>query len=97
MFDKLTIKAQEALESAAKLAQKYNHPQIDPEHFLLGLLSQKEGIISPLLTRVGAEPSLVYNEMEKLLQAKPRAYGDTLQVPLSSGGKALLDKKRRAI
>lgn len=75
-FDKLTLKAQEALQEAQGLAEKYEHQQIEPEHLLLALIQQSEGIIPQLLQKTGVGlPRLV-----SLLQA---ALG---KVPKVSGG-----------
>lgn len=52
-FDKFTIKAQEAIQAAESIAGKYNHPSLDTEHLLQALLEQEEGVIPPLLDRLG--------------------------------------------
>ena len=54
--EKLTIKAQEALNEALALAQKADHAQVESEHVLLALL-QQEGIVPPLIERIGADPA----------------------------------------
>jgi ATP-dependent Clp protease ATP-binding subunit ClpA len=56
-YDKLTLKAQEALQEADSLAHSYNHSTIDVEHLLLALLEQKDGVVPPLLERIGADAS----------------------------------------
>ena len=48
-FNKFTIKVQEAFLSARSIAQKYNHQTITPEHILLALLEQTDGITVPIL------------------------------------------------
>ena len=55
-FDKLTVKSQEALQEAKAIAERNNHQQIDVEHLLLALLNQKEGIVIPILQKLGANP-----------------------------------------
>ncbi|MDR0561069.1 MAG: Clp protease N-terminal domain-containing protein, partial [Spirochaetaceae bacterium] len=54
--EKLTIKAQSAVNEASSLAQKADHPQIETEHLLLALLQQEDGIVSPIIERIGADP-----------------------------------------
>ncbi len=53
-FDKLTIKAQEAVQRAHELAAAAGNPQIDPLHLLAGLLDENEGVVRPLLDKIGA-------------------------------------------
>jgi len=52
-FDKFTVKAQEAIAGAQSMAADRGHPQIDPLHLLAALLAEREGIVGPLLDRVG--------------------------------------------
>jgi ATP-dependent Clp protease ATP-binding subunit ClpB len=83
MYEKLTIKAQESIEAASQVAKRYNHSQIEPEHILSALIEQKEGIIPPLLNRLGVEIPLLQQELEKIFNGKSRAYGDTVQTSLA--------------
>jgi ATP-dependent Clp protease ATP-binding subunit ClpB len=53
-FDKLTIKAQEAVAQAQSIASERGHPEIDPLHLLAALIGDREGIIGPILDRIGA-------------------------------------------
>ena len=54
--DKLTIKAQEALQSAQEMARKLNHQEVDCEHLLSALIEQPEGLVRPLLEKLGVNP-----------------------------------------
>ena len=76
-YDKLTLKAQEALQEADSLAHSYNHSALDSEHLLLALLEQKDGVIPPLLERIGADPSEFSGAVRQALSKKPKVYGDT--------------------
>ncbi len=61
-LDRFTQRAQEAIIAAQEIAQTYNHSQIEPEHLLLALLQQSDGVVPEVLTQVGAgrgEPSAV--------------------------------------
>ncbi len=82
-IDRLTIKAQEALEAAQALAHRYNHSILDVDHVLHALITQQEGVIIPLLTRLGAAKEQLQAEVEKLLQAKPKQYGENAQISIS--------------
>ena len=57
--NKLTLKAQEALQEAKSIAEKKHHQQIEVEHLLSGLLAQKDGIVIPILQKLGANPQVI--------------------------------------
>ncbi len=81
-FDKLTIKAQEAVQRAKNLAEERGHAQIEPLHLLAGLLAEGEGMVAPVLDKVGANrgqlATLVAAELDRL----PKVSGSA-QVGLS--------------
>ena len=56
-FERYTVKAQEALQSAQQLAVRAGHPEIRDLHLLLALLEQPEGIVPPTLRKIGADPA----------------------------------------
>ncbi len=74
-LDNFTIKAQEALESAQKKAAELNHQQIDTTHLLLVLLQQSDGIVRPILQKLGASPETVSSEAEAELGKMPQVKG----------------------
>jgi len=74
-IDKFTLKAQEALQSAKGLAEQRNHQQIDVEHLLLSLLMQKEGIVIPIIQKLGANPGVISSQLEGELNRIPRVTG----------------------
>ena len=91
-FDKLTLKAQEAMQEAQSLAEKHEHQQIEPEHLLLALLRQSEGIIPQLMQKLGVALPSVVSKLEGVLGAIPKVYGaGTGQVYLSPRLKKILD------
>lgn len=83
-IDKLTLKTQEALQSAKRLAEQRNHQQIDVEHLLSALLMQKEGIVIPIIQKLGANPNLILQELERELERIPKVTGSRISVYLSS-------------
>ena len=89
-FEKLTIKAQEALSDAQKKAESLGHQAIENEHLLSALIAQKEGIIRPILEKLGTKPDTIANDLEKALQKMPRVEGTT-QVYISPHLKQALD------
>ncbi|MGE3409303.1 MAG: ATP-dependent chaperone ClpB [Pirellulales bacterium] len=74
-MDKLTIKAQEAVQRAQELAANRGNPQIDPLHLLSGLLSEKEGIIGPILAKIGVNRQQLDGIVESELGRLPRSSG----------------------
>jgi ATP-dependent Clp protease ATP-binding subunit ClpB len=78
-FDRLTHKSQEALQQAAGLARDRNHTEVGTAHLLLALLSQSEGVVLPLVQRLGVTPTTLRNRVGELLTAIPAAYGSTQQ------------------
>jgi ATP-dependent Clp protease ATP-binding subunit ClpB len=95
MHERFTIKAQEAIERASNLAVAIQHSQIDPIHLLLALVTQQDGIVPPLLDKLGIERGLLEIDIQNLMLKTPRAYGDTLQVSLSQAAMALLRKAEK--
>jgi len=84
-IEKLTLKAQEALQEAKTIAEKRNHQQIEVEHLLSALLLQKEGIVIPILQKLGANTDLVVSQLEGEFNRIPKVTGGgTGQVYLSS-------------
>src|SRR5438067_7194927 len=74
-LDKFTVKAQEALQESQAVARKRDHQEILPEHVLLALLQQQDGLVSPLLQRVGADPRLVQARLDDELRKVPQVHG----------------------
>jgi ATP-dependent Clp protease ATP-binding subunit ClpB len=74
-LDKFTLKAQEAVQAAQNLAAERNHQEITPEHLLHALLEQHEGIVIPVLQRLGVDVSTVRSAVEKELDKVPQVYG----------------------
>jgi ATP-dependent Clp protease ATP-binding subunit ClpB len=74
-FDKFTVKAQEAVQAAQSLADQGNHQAIVPEHVLLALLQQQEGVVGPLLAKLGARPEVIAREIQLELDKLPRVQG----------------------
>ncbi len=74
-FDKLTIKAQEAIAKAQSLAADGGHPQIDPLHLLAALLAESEGIVGPVLDKIGVNRSQLDQIVEAELGHRPKVTG----------------------
>jgi len=83
-FDRLTIKTQEALAEAQKLAEKAGHQQIEVEHLALALVRQREGLTPGLLKKLGVDPAVLARDLERELKKIPQVSGSGVgQVGLS--------------
>jgi ATP-dependent Clp protease ATP-binding subunit ClpB len=80
-FDKLTIKAQEAVAGAQQLAAERGQPEIDPLHLLLTLLQEREGVVRPLLDKIGANAASLLKSVENELQRLPKTSGGSTPQP----------------
>src|ERR671926_408536 len=69
--DRFTIKAQEAIAAAGSLAERRRNPQITPEHLLVVLLEQEDGVVTPVLNKLGANLAGVRSEANAALEALP--------------------------
>ncbi len=81
-----TLKTQEAFNSALESARAASHSEVTPEHLLMALLSQEDGLALPLLNRLGVSPLSLRNRLAEELSRLPRAYGGQSEL-----GKGLRD------
>src|SRR6478752_2507240 len=77
-FDKFTIKAQEAVSRAQEIAQQKDHAQLLPLHVLAALLSETEGVVAPILQKVGANVARINQIVTAELDRLPKATGTQL-------------------
>ena len=70
-----TLKVQEAFSSAVDAAKQASNPEVTPDHLLAALLGQGEGIVLPMLQRLGKEPLPLRNQVNEALAKLPRSYG----------------------
>ena len=91
-LDKLTIKAQEALQSAQEIAQKLNHQEVDAEHMLSALIQQPDGLVRPLLDKLGANPDGLLRWLDEALNRRSQVHGiDSTQIYFSKALRTALD------
>jgi len=90
-FDQFTIKTQEAIQDANTLAQKNDSSEIGCEHLLYVLLKQQDGLIPPLVERIGVQVNTLLGEVQTLLDQYPKVTGGT-QMTLSSEALKVLAK-----
>ncbi|MHC4505572.1 MAG: Clp protease N-terminal domain-containing protein, partial [Planctomycetota bacterium] len=77
-MDRLTIKSQEALGAAVRLAEKSLNPELTPEHALFAFLDQSEGVARSLLEKLGAKPDVIKTKLAESLAKLPSASGGSL-------------------
>jgi ATP-dependent Clp protease ATP-binding subunit ClpB len=74
-FDKMTVKAQEALQHANDVAARHENQQIEPVHLLEALVSQTDGVVPPLLARLGIRSEALTPEIEREIARLPKVQG----------------------
>ena len=73
-FDKFTLKSQEAVAAAQSLAATRNQQVVEPEHLLHGLLADPEGVVFPLVQRLGSSPRSLRDRADELIDRIPKTY-----------------------
>jgi ATP-dependent Clp protease ATP-binding subunit ClpB len=74
-LNKYTEKAQEAVVGSQQLAEQSGHPLIEPEHLLVTLAEQPEGIVPEVLRKMSVDPGELARATRELLKKSPQAYG----------------------
>jgi len=91
-WDKFTVKAQEAIQRANELASEHGNPELQPVHVLAALLEDKEGIVPPVLEKIGIGPQAVLAEIYREIEKLPKIAGSAAQAGLSQAANQLLDR-----
>src|SRR5688500_5523296 len=74
-FDRFTIRGQEAVQEAIGVAEKNQNQQVEPEHILSAMLEQKEGVVRPILGKIGANPAVILTEIQAAIEKFPKVSG----------------------
>jgi ATP-dependent Clp protease ATP-binding subunit ClpB len=74
-FEKMTVKAQEAVQSAQEVAAAHENQQIEPVHLLAALVAQDGGVVPPLVTKLGIRPEALSQEIERAIARLPKVQG----------------------
>ena len=92
-FDKFTLKAQEVIQNSQEIASQRGHQQIEPEHLLYAILEQREGIIPPLLGKIGVKENAIVQELGEALDQLPSVTGGGIDSAyISPRSKAVFDQ-----
>jgi ATP-dependent Clp protease ATP-binding subunit ClpB len=89
-FDRFTLKAQEAIQNAQEIAARQNHAEIGVSHVVLALIDQAEGVVVPILEKLGVRPEIVRTEATRMLERTPKVYGSAAAQPYVSSALARL-------
>ncbi|MGI5843739.1 MAG: ATP-dependent chaperone ClpB [Candidatus Xenobium sp.] len=74
-MDRFTLKVQEALQAAQALAREHNHQALEPLHMLAALLDQEDGVVEPVLQKLGVSPQVLSGRVRSELERMPKVYG----------------------
>ena len=92
-LDKFTVKSQEAIQTAHNTAQQFGNQEMQPEHLLKAILEQPEGVVVPVLQKMGIEPSHVLSEVNQLIDKLPKVSGSGAgQTYMSQDFKKVMDE-----
>jgi ATP-dependent Clp protease ATP-binding subunit ClpB len=92
-WDKFTVKAQEAVQRANELASEHGNPELLPVHLLAALVEDREGIVVPVLEKIGIGPQAVLAEIYQEIEKLPKVSGSGAnQATMSSQVNQLLEK-----
>ena len=90
-FDRFTIKAQEALETAQNLATDSQNPELSVEHLMLALIKQTDGIVTPIFQKLGIDLAGITSAIETAVQKMPKVQGATSELRMAHALQAVLD------
>ena len=90
-FDRFTIKAQEALQAAQGLASQAGNPDVAVEHLLLALIDQADGVVTPILQKVGVDVAAIKSEIVATVQKGPKVQGSAQEFHISPTLKRVFD------
>ena len=92
-WEKFTVKAQEAVQRGNDLASEHGNPELLPLHMLAALLEDKEGIVQPVLEKIGIGPQAVLSETYRELERLPKVSGGgAAQATISQAANQLLER-----
>ena len=91
--DRFTVKSQEAVQSAQRVANAHRNPQVTPEHLLLAVLEQEDGFAPAALRKLSADVAAITERARNAVAALPTVSGDTTEIRPSQ---SFLDSLQRA-
>ncbi len=95
-FDKLTLKAQEALQAAQSHASEKGHPQVAPEHLLWAMIQQKDGVVLPIFQKLGVNLQTIARDLADAVAKLPTVSGEAEIYVSPALGRILEDAQKEA-
>ena len=90
-FDRFTIKAQEALQTAENMASEAQNPALGVEHLMLALIKQADGIVTPIFQKLGADTAGITSALEAVVQKTPKVQGASSQLHITAALQGVLE------
>ena len=90
-FDRFTIKAQEALQTAQSLASDAQNPELGVEHLMLALIRQTDGIVTPIFQKLGVDTAGITSAIEAVVEKTPKVQGTASEMRIASTLQSVLD------
>ena len=91
-WDKFTVKSQEAMQNASTLAAQNGNPELLPIHLLAVLLDDREGIIVPVLQKIGVPTDRLHQDADRAVNALPKVSGSSAQPGMSNALQKVVDR-----
>jgi ATP-dependent Clp protease ATP-binding subunit ClpB len=91
-WDKFTVKAQEAVQRANELASEHGNAELLPLHLLAAFLEDKEGVVPPVLEKIGIGPQAVLNDVYAEIDRLPKVSGESVQATMSPAANQLIER-----
>ena len=89
-FDKFTLKSQEAIQNAKQLAEQFANQEIQPAHLIKAIIEQPEGVVVPVLQKMGIDPAIILGEINQIIEQLPKVSG-------AGAGQAYLSAQCRSV
>jgi len=90
-LDRLTLKSRDAVQTAREIARNFDHQEIRPEHLLLALLQQEDGVAVPIIQRLGANVTAIKSLLEDECEKSSKVYGKGAQIYMSRSMEDIFD------
>ena len=90
-YDKFTIKAQEAVHAAQDRASQAENPEIGAGHLLAALIDQADGVVTPILQKVGADVHAIRSDLDREFESAPKVHGNGNELHLSTELRTVFD------
>ncbi len=94
-LDRLTIKAQEALQSAQTLASEGQNPELSVAHLMLSLIRQTDGIVIPIFQKLGADINDINSALSDVVEKLPKVQGENIDLIISRSLQSVLELSQK--